>query len=588
MPSKHFIIISQCHCISYYVLIMKKVFNFLKLNEFDSRMVDIIADEIRKDYVEFLVGLGKKYEKDIDWWMLNFASRNTMLSPLFRNICYLIMLKKKLNEGQTFDEIIVDSRALRGVLNNYCSKNNHPTKVIYKGKNIVKIIFKRIYSYIVVIMHILLRSIYALKTVRYRKKIKNDRSLILLDVFILKNSFNKGFYSDRYYPGLLDHISLNEREYLYYVPAFYGIKDYGKVFSDLSMTKQNFLIKEDYLKFKDYIFALFYPFRTGKFNFKSGEFMGFDVSSLLKEEISNDRVSNSAIYGLLNYNFSRRLKEKKVKIKTIVNWFENQTIDHGFNSGFRKYYPEVNLVGYLGIPLQDNYLSIYPTEQERICKVIPKDIFIIGKGYIDDVKQFCKNLSVKVAPAFRLSGVWNKRNYYPDKDKYSVLVALPILMDESDEIINIVIETARLIKIENCFFKIKPHPSQNIEVLKNKWAKKLTSEFEFITGDFNSCIENANILISCASSVCLETLAKGIPVVIIASKIELTELVIPQDIEQDIWKLCYTAAEVNNAIMFYQKRSKEILAKYKKLGEEIREKYFEPITESGVKRLLNL
>ena len=551
-------------------------------------MINIIADEIRNNYVEYLVRLGKGNEKDIHWWMLNFVSRNTLLSPLFRNICYLIMLKRKFDEGQTFDEIIVDSYALRGVLSKYCSKNDYSFKVIYNGRNIVQIIFRRFYSYIIVLMHILLRFIHAWRTRKYKKKISIDRALILLDVFVFNNSFKEGSYKDRYYPGLLDCVDSNEKEYIYYIPTFYGVWNYGKVFLDLRRSKQNFLIKEDYLRFKDYIFALLYPFKVRKFNFKFSEFMGFDISSLLREEISNDKVSNSSIYGLLNYNFAKRLKENEVKIKTVVNWFENQTIDHGFNGGFRRYYREANSVGYLGIPLQGNYLSIYPTEQERICEVIPKDIFVIGKGYIDPVKQFCNSLSVKVAPAFRLSGVWNKRNYYPDKDKYSILAALPILMDESDEIISTILKVADLIKIENCVFKIKPHPSHNIKKISSKWKKKLTEVFEFVGGDFNSCVEKADILISCASSVCLETLAKGIPVIIFANRSGLTQLPIPISIKQDMWKLCYSIDDIVDAIKFYANEDNKVVNKYKAISYEIRDKFFEPVTELGVRKLLNL
>ena len=242
----------------------------------------------------------------------------------------------------------------------------------------------------------------------------------------------------------------------------------------------------------------------------------------------------------------------------------------------------------MGIPLQDNYLSIFPTEQERICEVIPKDIFVIGKGYIEPVKQFCKSLSVKVAPAFRLSGVWNKRKYYPDKNKFTILIALPILMDESDEIIGTILKVADLIEIKNCVFKIKPHPSYNIEKISSKWGKKLTEVFEFVGGDFNSCVEKADILISCASSVCLETLAKGIPVIIFANKLGLTQLSIPGNIKQDIWKLCYSIDEVVDAIKLYASRDSKMVNKYKKVSSEIREKFFEPVTELGVRKLLNL
>jgi len=318
------------------------------------------------------------------------------------------------------------------------------------------------------------------------------------------------------------------------------------------------------------------------------EFKGFDISPLIKEEISNDKVSNSSISGLLNYRFVKRLNYSGIKVKTFINWFENQSIDHGYNIGFRENYPEVNLIGYLGFPPQNNYLSLYPTEQERLFKVIPKEVKVIGSGYINMVKQFCSDLTVKTAPALRHVNIWNERKIYPEKGKFVLLIALPIITSESDEMINLVSDSAKLIGIDNLFFQIKPHPTQDLKILKNKWSEKLMPNFDFISGDFNTCIESANILISSTSSACLETIAKGIPVIVIASKSGLTQLVIPGEIKQDIWKLCYSSEDMRKAILFYMNKENNINKDYEKIGLEVRKKYFEPVTKKSVRSFLGL
>ena len=72
------------------------VLDFTKLNPNNSRLVDNTAEKIRREYVNYLIIIGKDNEKNIDWWVLNFVSRNTLISKLFRDICFLIMLKKRL------------------------------------------------------------------------------------------------------------------------------------------------------------------------------------------------------------------------------------------------------------------------------------------------------------------------------------------------------------------------------------------------------------------------------------------------------------------------------------------------------------
>jgi hypothetical protein len=113
--------------------------------------------------------------------------------------------------------------------------------------------------------------------------------------------------------------------------------------------------------------------------------------------------------------------------------------------------------------------------------------------------------------------------------------------------------------------------------------------FKFVGGDFNSCVEKSDILISGSSTVCLETLAKGIPVIIIGNSSGLTQLpVIPGNIGRDIWRLCYSVDDVIAAIRLYSKRDNKMAGVYKKIGREIRSNFFEPVTEIGARKFLGL
>lgn len=107
-------------------------------------------------------------------------------------------------------------------------------------------------------------------------------------------------------------------------------------------------------------------------------------------------------------------------------------------------------------------------------------------------------------------------------------------------------------------------------------------------GDFNDCVEKSDLLISSASSACMETLAKGIPVIIIGNSHGLTHNPVPETITGDIWRLCYTTNEIAKAIQFYKSRAHEKIKEHEALGRRIREEYFEPVTGEGVRRFLGL
>ena len=57
---------------------------------------------------------------------------------------------------------------------------------------------------------------------------------------------------------------------------------------------------------------------------------------MIFEEIRSDTQVNTILISKLNYYFVKNLKSKKIKIKKIINWFENQQIDRAWNFAFRK------------------------------------------------------------------------------------------------------------------------------------------------------------------------------------------------------------------------------------------------------------
>ena len=83
-----------------------------------------------------------------------------------------------------------------------------------------------------------------------------------------------------------------------------------------------------------------------------------------------------------------RLSQKKLQIKKIVNWFENQIVDKGWNFGFRKYFPNSDIIGYQGFLFYGQYLNTFPSQEEFNSKVIPKKVYVISKKYIKLRKEF--------------------------------------------------------------------------------------------------------------------------------------------------------------------------------------------------------
>ena len=157
--------------------------------------------------------------------------------------------------------------------------------------------------------------------------------------------FREDFYADRYYNGMSEHISNDKKNTLYFVPTFLFHSNINKIINICGKAKENFLYKFDVLSLKDYIFTITSPFRIRKIDFEKYIFNDFKIGPLLKSDYYKNIANVSSFEGILNYLFLKRLKEYDIRLSVVINWFENQVMDRGFNKGLNDYFPNVRSIG---------------------------------------------------------------------------------------------------------------------------------------------------------------------------------------------------------------------------------------------------
>jgi hypothetical protein len=546
-----------------------------------------IVSRIEKPFINLIDSLSRQHAKSVDWWVSSPASRNTFASPLFHYCCCIALLQELIRGKEHFTEIITDSKVFKRIIEDYLAKqrvNAGVTWVRLPAKQRLKELVRPIYTIFGLPLKQLL-LFFAAKLTRSLRKPLPAEQLTLIDTFVMLGYIEK----DRYYPGLLEALSEEEKQHVWFVPHLYGFRPwhYLSVLKRLRKAERNFISKDDFLKFRDYWSLWKHLFRVRKLQIKPTFFRGVDISSLVREELTGYRGVSSSYIPLLNYCFAKRLKKAGVKLRLVIDWFENQNIDRGWNAGFRRFFPDTETIGYQGFIVSAHYLCMYPTEIEKDSRVIPHKVAIIGSGLAQSARRFCSELDVCIAPAFRFQHVWQKRKYFPAVDGHTVLVALPIMINEAVHILKLLAHAANEMA-DNTRFWIKPHPTASKSQIQTAFGTGWPDSFEFVGGDFNDCVEKSNLLISSASSACMETLAKGIPVIVVGNNSGLTHNPIPKTITDDIWRLCYSSGDITKAIQFYKSRSQEKIKEHEEAGRRIREEYFEPITRDGVREFLGL
>jgi len=548
-----------------------------------------IAKHLRGPFTQVVSEVSEPMKGNIDWWVEGPASRNTLVSPFFHYYCAFHLVDELINKNYDISEIIVDSFAFEKILKQYFYKNGKSIPIKYSGK-LLKLYFKQRIILFVKILLELYRRIYqyrcAQKTSHLQKVVPN-KPLTLIDVYVLPGFISK----DRYYNGVWDSLNSKQRNTTFFVPTLAMIpnKKIVSAYEELRTSDRNFLIKEDYLKIGDLLFAICHYFRLFKIKISPIIVMGIDISSLVREELRSMRGYSGAVTGLLNYRFSKRIIEQKIKLRLVIDWFENQILDKGWNAGFNKFYPNIPTIGYRGYIPSLHYLCSYPSIIENSSGILPSKIKVIGKGFIHSTKEFATILNVESSPAFRFQHVWNESTTKPDPSYFTVLVALSIISEESLNILKLVKDCLKTAGLNNLRFWIKPHPSITVEELKKGFVGSWPKEFITIQGLSSDYIPQSDIMISGgATSICLETIALGIPVIVVENLEGLNYNTIPEEIPQDLWRLCRTSDDIKNAIEFYRNRSDGEFIRHKEIGLKIRKDYFEPVTKESVLKLLML
>tara|TARA_Y100000590_G_scaffold411059_1_gene504709 strand:- start:158 stop:1825 length:1668 start_codon:yes stop_codon:yes gene_type:complete len=449
----------------------------------------------RKSFSDWIGKISKIFKNDLDWWVSSAASRHNDVSKLFHNICILESLKN-LNKKNYPDEIVVDSAELKKLIRIYLKNNKIKLTIKDQKKSILRKIYFIFSPLIFSIFIFLFSKFFKEKNNKIDKNVNN----ILIDTFVTSENLD----NDRYY-NKLGEKRLDNKKNIFFVPTILHLSLFKlPLLIKKIRSNQNFILKEDFIYFSDIIYALNYIFRKKKFYINYPCYKKWNLSKLIHEELSGYANFQAILISILNYRFAKNLKNKNIKLKKVIDWFENTTVDKGWNFGFRKFYPNTPVIGYQGFTLYRQFMCKHPSKAEYVYKVIPNKIIVVGKAYKEIRKEFCKNLKVIVGPALRFSHIFSYK--YNLKKKYNILVTLNMDLISSNRILANVIKTEWAQSGKKVF--IKAHPLMPLSKILPRY--KIPDNFIELKGEFFKLAQNSEIVISAGiSSSIIESVVYG-------------------------------------------------------------------------------
>ncbi|MBL8491145.1 MAG: hypothetical protein JNM82_10235 [Rhodocyclaceae bacterium] len=506
----------------------------------DAAELDGIAEEMRRPFVDFIESLGSPYGADVDWWVTGLGSRNTYACPLFLRLCQLELVRRRAAGGH-LAEVAVDSHALGEVL-----RGCLPGSVRIVAPGPLASLAGDLYGMLRRISASLVRgaSRYFASRLHPRRSPLPQSPVVLVDTFLYADTLGDDGVSDRHYPGLLECLSPQERAAVRLLPTLYKPRSLGSLFRRLRLAEDVILVPEDFLRPADYAFAIGHAFRSFRMG-TAGQFRGVDVGPLLGEARRAGFAGSGSIEGLLRYRFARRAAAAGLRVSRVIEWFENQEIDHGAIAGWRRYFPGTRVVGYQGFFAARSYLCMFPTASERRAEVLPDELAVMGPALMDTTREFLPDGLVGIAPAFRFAPLLRAASRMERAKARMLLIALPIMRRDAEDLIDMVHGAlSSLSGNEPWRIGVKAHPGDPGFASHACATLATAGECAVVTGVFLDLLSGAAAFVGAASSTCVEAVALGVPTALVGARGRPTQNPIPPGFPGGEWRICHSPEQL--------------------------------------------
>lgn len=559
---------------------MKNIVDFVNLNPKQTKRLNEIAQEVKRDYTNLVNQLSSLHADEKMWWSTPFSSRNTFTDSCFYDICLQILAIEEIERNHP-ESIIVPKMSIQRSI----KRNGR-----YAGTNIIlserkREKLKRKFQWIYIKRCVLLmkRRISCIKNKQDKKDIRVKSSsdgVYLLCTYFIPSQFNQGTYKDRYFTGISD---FSKENFIYFAQhEFNNIKE-GEILSYNTNQLKNVFAFESFVHPGDFRAINEYVHYCKNLKIEQCEISGIDVTELVKDSIARGASNINAMYGILKGRaLLRFLKKSNQKIKGIIDWYEGQPSSNIAIRELRNSYDEIPTFAYVISPCPENNLALYPSKVQLREKCVPKYFAIQGSDWKKSISQFVDDVDCVKAPSFRYQSIFNI-TFQQKINQNEIALVLPYTLESARQMLIACFDA--IMGMDNLKISLKNHPSnanyklRDYSITEVKYAKYDKS---FVFGNMEETIKNKSIVILSETTAALEVLLSGIFTVIYIPPGRLDFSCLPEGYEF-VKNIAYDKDDIRRYIM----KRNELKRMTASQLAELREKTFTKTNKETMLDFLN-
>ncbi len=476
-------------------------------------------DRFLREYIDLIGGIGKDLN-NTKWWATNMASKNRFASRLPALLWEFLVTVDTIKK-EDYANLVIFSPAW--VIENSLNRaiKDIPLRIIITledyirrwirfglrlGYRILSVIYRAAATFIKIYY-----ARFVLGAISNNKELFIDRWYVI-KTFIYNNSFiADGGYLDAFFGTLPEYLKKRKEKVLIYAnilgnyPAC--IKKIKKCKSQIIFPLEIFLSLTDILA--ALIKVLFYRIKMTK----DVLFFGYDISGMVNNELAHT-FNDISFYQFLHYYSTKKLINT-IPVKTVLLTYENNPWEKMCIMAIKKYSENTKILGYQHAAFPKASANMFTSAAEEKSSPLPDKVFTIGMIPKQIMERYGSYGSDFIEPACGLRFKDINSAFMRKRMKTgNILVALEGTLSETVSMANYVLGQLK----DNVKYRVtfRPHPSLPSELFQNRLEYDLadSSHFRISKGvSLKQDIESADIVIYFGSTVALESLNRGKPVI---------------------------------------------------------------------------
>lgn len=549
------------------------------------------AAKLRKCFVEWIDA--NLRDADQYEWLLTPLYKNPFANNLFLHCVWLALIVEQLEQSASDLVVVTSSPALARAL------RQNALRLGVSDRCIGRVFF---------VSNVWTANAWGLLGLGYRVFNLGCRALVarvilgksyvtalpktemLIDTFIHDGDLSEdGVFNDRYFPGVIQCYLRHGLKSAYY-PFFHEVplRSLPEVYRRMLKSTTLFAPFERFIQLFDLLAAAVICFRRGLRGTRLPYplFEGSDAAPL-----AAGLAFQAAVAGFLPLVLVRapaRLAAAGIRPTWLLEWFENQPIDKANIIGFQKTGAQCNVIAARQYIAGPNFLSLYTTSGEVDAGVAPLENWVMGQALVETASVYDRRGQYRAVPALRYAHL--HRPLIPAGKQAWLLVLLTHALEESLAILDCIASELPTIARQFERIAIKPHPDNNSNsfrsVAEARWpGLRGRSDICWTEESLFALFAQVRLVVTGGSSSALETICQGIPVILVGrdAGLDINPL---EGVAPQMWALVYEPKQLSSIIEQWSPAHPLPPETRKSLGREVRDAFFEPITDVTLKAFL--